>query len=196
MLEGTTPLTMKDDPYIAIQQATREHRRQHNCEAYTFEDGPSLIRLSMQIQPRRVLELGTALGYTACCMAHGSALTHVDTIEGDAQHALLAQQQILQHGLSERITVHSGWFEDVLPRLNTGYSMAFFDGFAPSPSIIQRLHDLLAPEGILVCSNLQLAHGQDARELSTDLENTRRWKPLPAIEHGHTRVLEKVSAPA
>jgi len=84
------------------------HRKVHGCEAYTFEDGPALTALSGWKQPHRVLELGTALGYSACCLAQGSASARVDTIEGDATHVTLAREQIARHALTHRITVHHG----------------------------------------------------------------------------------------
>ena len=65
------------DPLRHIQNATRVHQREHGCGACTFEDGPALTALSMSLQPRRVLELGTALGYTACCLAQGCETAYV-----------------------------------------------------------------------------------------------------------------------
>lgn len=153
------------DPYADIQAATRRHRAQHGCEAYTFEDGRALLALAKMHKPARILELGTALGYTACCLAHGSADAQVDSLEGDMEHVSLARLHIEDHGLTSRITVHHGQFDDTLGRLAGGYEMAFFDGFAPPPNTIQRLGRLLVEGGVLVCSNLQLARAKDANLL-------------------------------
>ena len=180
------------DPYVDVQQATRLHRQQHGCGAYTFEDGPGLLQLSARLQARRVLELGTALGYTACCMAHGSPLAHIDTIEADEAHVALAREHIERHGLGERLVVHCGMFAQVLPTLKAGYDLIFFDGFAPGPQVIRRLRALLAERGVLVCSNLQLASGEDARELASELGDVRRWRSLADLEGGRTQVLAKV----
>ena len=67
------------DPFQSLQDVTRIHRSEHGCGAYTFEDGTGLIDLSARIKPKRILELGTALGYTACCLASGSPEAHVDS---------------------------------------------------------------------------------------------------------------------
>ena len=92
------------------------HRKVHGCEAYTFEDGPALTALSGWKRPQRVLELGTALGYTACCLAQGCVSARVDTVEGDATHVALAREEIARHALTHRITVHYGQFDEILGR--------------------------------------------------------------------------------
>ena len=186
--------TPDQDPFADVQQATRQHRRQHGCGAYTFEDGPALTALSGWKQPQRVLELGTALGYTACCLAQGCALARVDTIEGDAAHVALAREQIARHALAHRITVHQGQFDEVLGQLEAGYDLAFFDGFEPPPATIAQVRDLLGPGGMLVCSNLQLGRGAAARQLAHDLDDASRWQTMASIEGGRTAVRIKLGA--
>ena len=186
--------TPDPDPFAEVQKATRQHRQQHGCGAYTFEDGPALTALSGWAQPQRVLELGTALGYTACCLSQGCASARVDTIEGDAAHVALAREQIAKHALSHRITVHQGQFEAILGQLEAGYDLAFFDGFEPPPATISRVRDLLAIGGILICSNLQLGRGAAARQLVYDLDDASRWQALASIECGRTAVRIKLGA--
>ena len=187
-------IELEPDQFADVQQATRQHLRQHGCGAYTFEDGPALTALSGWKQPHRVLELGTALGYSACCLAQGCASARVDTIEGNATHVTLAREQIARHALTHRITVHHGQFDEMLGQLETGYDLAFFDGFAPPLATIARVRDLLAVGGILVCSNLQLGRGSAAEQLAQDLDDARRWQVLSSIESGRTAVRLKLNA--
>lgn len=184
-------MTNRIDLFSDIQQATRLHQAQHGCGAYTFEDGPALTALVNSHQPQRILELGTALGYTACCLSQGSPNAHVDTLEGDAEHVALARQQIARHGLAKRVTVHHGSFEDVVARLVPGYSMAFFDGFAPPPEVITAMRGLMVDGGILVCANLQLGHRETMRQLKADFSDPVRWQQLPPLEGGRTSVMVK-----
>lgn len=180
------------DPYVDIQNATRNHQAEHGCGAYTFEDGPALLALVTQRLPERILELGTALGYTVCCMAGGNALAHADTVEADTEHVALARAHIARHVLAARVTVHAGQFDDVLSKLTPGYDMVFFDGFAPAPKTIARLRELLLSGGVLVCANLQLAYGHAAKQLEREFNNRRSWQPLAPIERGRTQVLVKL----
>ena len=179
------------DPFQSLQDATRIHRREHGCGAYTFEDGAGLIDLSARFQPKRILELGTALGYTACCLASGSPEAQVDTIERDALHVELARRNIDAANLAGRIAVHEGGFPEVVLRLSPGYDFTFFDGFAPDVAILKQLADWLAPEGLLVCANLSLAPPREARRILSMLNDPQSWRPVATIEAEATTVWQK-----
>lgn len=178
-------------PFDFIQAATREHRQHHGCGAYTFEDGPGLLALVAAEQPQRVLELGTALGFTACCLASATPTTQVDTLERDPQHVALAREQITQAGLAARVAVHHGEFSAVLGSLAGPYDLAFFDGFAPDAVLIRQLRALLRAGGVLVCSNLGLAQGDARSALEQDLHDTARWVRLTSLEGGGTQAFRK-----
>jgi predicted O-methyltransferase YrrM len=179
------------DPFRALQDATRTHRREHGCGAYTFEDGAGLIDLCARFKPARILELGAALGYTACCLASGSPNAHVVTIERDFVHVELARRNIEEAKLSHRITVFAGSFSEVLPTLSSKFDFVFFDGFAPDVAVLKSLEALLTPEGVLVCANLSLAAPAEARRMLSMLGDREAWRPLPAIEAGATAVWRK-----
>jgi len=195
-MNGTQTLTNATacDRYAAVQQATRAHRASHGCWAYTFEDGPSLQRLAAKWNAHRVLELGTALGYTACCLAGSGPEVRVDTIERDATHVALAREQIASVGLADQITVHHGSFEVVMKNLTPCYDLAFFDGFTPEPHVIHALRHLLVDGGILVCANVDLADSAEASALRQALDDPRQWQQEASIEAGATRVLIKRSS--
>lgn len=145
----------REDRFRWVYEATVEHRRRHRCGAYPFADGALLGAIGEAIGPRSVLELGTALGYTACCWA--AAGGSVDTIEGDGVHVQLARRNVVQAGLDSCIQVHEGEFADVLGRLGAEYDVGFFDGFAPTMETLDDLALHLADRGILVVTNLNLA---------------------------------------
>lgn len=183
---------MSDDPFEYIQTATRSHREIHGCGAYTFEDGPGLIRVTANSRPKRILELGTALGYTACCLASGSPAAIVDTIEGDPDHALLAREHIESADLTDGINVHIGDFESVLAQLPGTYDLAFFDGFAPGKTLLSILRSKIKSSGILICANIGLATGHQHSQVVEMLEDPVRWNTMETIEQGKTLVLMKV----
>lgn len=171
-----------------IQQATRTHRQQHGCYAYTYSAGAALTALVKSIHATRALELGTALGYTACCIAAANRSVRVDTIEMDRTHVALARSNIEQAGLADRITVHEGDFRAVSGGLSPGYDFAFFDGLAPELSMIATVRDLLAPGGVLACGNLHMAGGTVLR----DFDDAARWCSKGTIENGDTGVFVKL----
>lgn len=180
-------LLIINDPFQFIQTATDTHRASHNCWAYPFQDGPSLGVLSAAIQAKRILELGTALGYTACWLAYGSPQSHVDTIERDLSHIKLAREHFAKVNLQERITVHPGDFEAVLPNLDATYDIVFFDGYAPSLAILQRIKTMLRTGGMLICSNLQL-DSHESQPCIDLLSNQEHWQTAMLAESGKTGV--------
>lgn len=183
---------MSFDPYGDLQQLTRDHRCAHGCGAYTFEDGNALSSIVMDRKPERVLELGTALGYTACCLASGYDQCQVDTIDLDSEHVELARTQIEFYGLSDRISVFNGEFEEVIGTLDYSYEMIFFDGYSPSHKLIIVISRLLVSNGLLVCANIPLLSDSERGLLSSELSDKSRWRSVSAIEQGKTLLFEKI----
>ena len=84
--------------------------------------GPSegkLLQLLLRLaNARKVVEVGTLVGYSAINMARAlPADGHVWSIEYEAKHAEVARGNIAAAGLAERITVVVGAGVDVLPTL-------------------------------------------------------------------------------
>ena len=127
------------DPFAALREATLAHRAQHGCSAYPYQNGALLGALAAAANARRILELGTALGYTALWFARGAPEAVIDTVERDAEHVRLAREQVEAQGLAGHIVVHEGEFADVMKQLDPGYDVAFFDGRTPSRPLLREL---------------------------------------------------------
>lgn len=166
------------DPFESIQAATDRHRAAHGCWAYPHADGRVLGVLAAATRASRILELGTALGYTALWLAHGAPSAHVDTLERDEQHVALARAAIAQAGYDSRVRVWHGDFAALLPVLQPGYDLAFFDGHAPTLADLVAVHRLLRPGGLLVSANQQLAGAEVAR-YRAQLLDADRWLTAP-----------------
>ena len=173
------------DRYAAILGQTDRHRAGHGCGAYPFRDGPALGVLVAATGACRVLELGTALGYSACWLAHAAPEARVDTIERDATHAALARDNIAANGFADRVRVLEGDFDDILPTLEAGYDAAFIDGYAPTFRQLQWVRSLLRQRGVLITANLNLAGADPVRAA---LEEPNVWMTAPLLENGTTMV--------
>jgi predicted O-methyltransferase YrrM len=178
--------------FAGVQATTRQHRRRHGCNAYTFEDGTGLLAIARADSATRILELGTALGYTACVLATATAQTHVDTIEGDPSHVALARGHIRDLRLDDRVTVHSGDFFDVMAKLAGPYDLVFFDGLGPTLRTVEKLRSLLRPGGLLVCGNLAHASGDERLPIAVELARAERWRLAGSIEGGGTLAFRKI----
>ncbi len=177
------------DPFAAIRKATVEHRGRHRCGAYPYGNGPLLTVLAAAAQARRILELGTALGYTALSFASGAPEAMVDTVERDPEHVRLAREHFAAAKLEHRITVHEGDFVKVMQTLTPGYDVALFDGGTPVPSLHTTLRDLLRPGGVLITANLN--HGGTADQVFKAVFNGKSWRSALIDDDGETAVSVK-----
>jgi predicted O-methyltransferase YrrM len=178
------------DPFAELRQATNQHRARHGCGAYPHKNGPLLGALAAAVQARRIVELGTALGYTALSFARGAPNSMVDTIERDPQHVELARAKIAAAGFDHRITVHEGDFASVLPTLDPGYDVAFFDGGTPVPGLHTILRKLLRTGGLLITANLN--HGGTADTVAQALFDDKSWRSALVDADGETAISVKL----
>src|SRR5580704_12125124 len=178
------------DPFAAIRAATDAHRERHGCGAYPYDNGPLLAAMAAVANARRILELGTALGYTALSFASGVPDATVDTVERDSEHVQLARDNIAAAGMDHRITVHEGDFATVLPTLDPGYDVAFFDGGTPVTALHKALRGLLRTGGTLMTANLN--HGGTADAVRKALFDGKSWRSALVDEDGETAIIVKL----
>lgn len=157
------------------------HRNRHKCGGYPFENGKFLTSITRETQANRVLEIGTAIGFSAYCFAMASNTIHVDSIDKMIEHKDLALRNWKACGIEDQIDFLEGKSIDVVKELISRnvnkYDIIFFDGFSPNPDEIDHYILLLNPNGLLITTNLKLAseinrvdeylEKLDASELST-----------------------------
>ncbi len=90
--------------------------------------GGVLARIIREIKPRRILEIGTLVGYSAILM--GKELTaeaELVTIEIHADEAEVAKQNILLSHILPTVRVLAGDAKKVIPTLEGRFDMVFID---------------------------------------------------------------------
>ncbi len=113
-------------------------------------------QLILTQSPKNVLEIGTAVGYSAIriakCLEENSRL---DTIEISIENITIAETNIKKSGLSNKIKVLRGDALKILPTLNSHYDFIFLDS---EKKDYKKLLDLslvlLKPKGIILIDNL------------------------------------------
>jgi len=153
------------DVHLDLYQLSNQHRRKHGrgCDMFPSDplQAPLWTVLASLSHARRMLEVGCGHGYTAAVMASaGGPDCHVDTIEGDPDHAELAEQAFQQRGLSRQIRVLRGRGQNVLPRLKGHYDVVFLDGdWREYPRYLPHLRRLTRPGSIVITANLNPLFG-------------------------------------
>ena len=120
------------------------------------ETAALLTWLSAALRPCRILEIGTAIGYSAAILASGQPEGGIlDTIELDADRAADARRNLERMGLSGRVRVLCGDALEILPCLTTPYDLVFVDAAKGQyPEFLPDLVRLVAEGGTLVSDNV------------------------------------------
>ncbi len=133
-------------------------------EKKALEDGVPIIRKSTQNllrfmllmkKPAKILEVGTAVGFSAILMAGICEDCTIDTIEKYPPRIKEAKENFERYGLNSRIRLLEGDAADILRELDGSYDMIFMD--AAKGQYIYYLEDiirLLADGGVLISDNV------------------------------------------
>ena len=159
----------------------------NNLEKYAKETNVPIIRPSMQNllklllamkQPKKILEVGTAIGFSALLMSeYGPKNCHITTIEKYEKRIPLAKENFAKAGKTEQITLLEGDAAEILKELEGPYDFIFMD--AAKGQYIHFMPDilrLLADGGLLVSDNVL----QDGDIIESRFAVTRRNRTIHA----------------
>jgi caffeoyl-CoA O-methyltransferase len=114
-----------------------------------------LARSTGERGARLILEIGTAIGYGALCLARGAPEARVVTIDTDPQRLADARGYLERAGVADRVELVEGAALDVLPRLSGPFDLAYVDAVKKE---YRRYLDLLLPNlrvgGVIALDNL------------------------------------------
>jgi predicted O-methyltransferase YrrM len=120
------------------------------------EVGALLRVLASAIGARRILEIGTAIGYSGIWLAGAlPADGMLLTMEMDQGRAKTARENFARAGLAEKVNVIVGDAQRMLAKVSGPFDLIFQDGdkqlYTP---LLDRLVTLLRPGGLLVTDNV------------------------------------------
>jgi predicted O-methyltransferase YrrM len=120
------------------------------------EVGALLRVLATAAGARRILEIGTAIGYSGIWLAGAlPAGGTLFTMEFDEDRARQARENFVRAGLADRVNVIIGDAHRMLAKVSGPFDLIFQDGdkqqYGP---MLDRLVDLLRPGGLLVTDNV------------------------------------------
>lgn len=180
----------------------------NEIEKYATENQVPVIRRSMQsllkfllalAKPKNILEVGTAIGFSALLMSeYGPEDCRITTIEKYEKRIPIAKENFRKVNRENRITLLEGDAAEVMKDLTGPYDMIFMD--AAKGQYIHFLPEvlrLLAPGGLLISDNVL----QDGDIIESRFAVTRRNRTIHArmrdylYELKHTPGLETVILP-
>lgn len=160
----------------------------------------SLLRFLMAAhRPMRILEVGTAVGFSALLMSeYAPPGCHITTIEKFGKRIPVARENFRRAGREDSITLLEGDAMDILKELDGPYDFIFMDAAkAQYIHFLPLIVRLLAPGGLLASDNVL----QDGDVLESRFAVTRRNRTIHArmrdylYELSHHPDLESVILP-
>ena len=109
-----------------------------------------------QNPPKRILEIGAAVGYSAMCfsefLADGGK---IDTIERDEERIREAKENFKKVGVGEKIKLYEGDAVEILPTINEQYDMVFIDAAKGKyPFFLKESLRMLKHNGVILADNI------------------------------------------
>lgn len=169
--------SLKEDSAL---KAMEDYAKENYIPIIRKDETQVLTYFIRREEPKRILELGTAMGYSAILMARQREDVEIDSLERDEAMVSLARAHIKAFQLSHRIQVIPGDILDSLPKLGGSYDLIFVDaGKSHYEEYLKGCLDLLAPGGIILFDNVLLrgiiAQEPVPRKHSTAVHNMRAF---------------------
>lgn len=164
-----------DSPVV---QAVAKEARDSFVPIIRKETAAFLKTLVELKRPLRILEVGTAVGYSALLMAeHMPEGGHITTIEKYEKRIPIARENFKRAGMENRITLIEGDASEVMDSLDETFDLIFMDA-AKGQYIhfLPKVMRLLAVGGVLISDNVL----QDGDLIESRFAVTRRNRTIHA----------------
>ena len=115
-----------------------------------------IAKILTEKKPKRILEIGTAVGYSAMCFSKYLAEDgSIDTIERDEERIEEAKQNFKKVEVENKINLYEGDAVEILPTLSEKYDVVFIDAAKGKyPFFLKEALRVLNQDGIIFADNI------------------------------------------
>ena len=140
-------------------------------------------------KPKRILEIGTAVGYSASCFVkYSDEDVIVDTIELDEERAKQAIENVIKIGVDKNVNIMIGNAVEILPTLSGEYDIVFIDAAKSKYSIFLE-------EGIRLIRNGGLILADNVLYKGYVMSDYNKHKQRTAVRHLREYIKEVTENP-
>lgn len=150
--EYITSLVKRDDDTL---EALEDYASKNMVPIVTKEVSRYIETLIHIIKPKKVLELGCAIGYSAILMVKSYKELKVTTIERDPKMVQAAMENFKKYGYENRIELIEGDALEVLKNIKDEFDMVFIDaGKSHYNEFYSDIVSKTSPGGVILCDNV------------------------------------------
>lgn len=115
-----------------------------------------IIKILKEKQPKKILEIGAAVGYSAICFSEYLQKDGtIDTIERDFQRCNEAKENFVKAEVTEKINLFEGDALEILPKLNDEYDIVFIDAAKGKYTFfLEQALRMIKKDGIIIADNI------------------------------------------
>ncbi len=115
-----------------------------------------VAKILTEIKPNKILEIGTAVGYSAICFSeYLQENGKIDTIERDTERVKEARENIKRAGVEDKINIYEGDAVEILPALNDEYEVVFIDAAKGKyPFFLNQALRMIKQGGVIIADNV------------------------------------------
>lgn len=149
-----------------------EYAKEHNVPIIEKDSITLIMKYIKNNNIKNILEIGSAIGYSAILMASVSENIKVTTIERDETRYMECLKNVKKCGFEQKINVV---FQDALDvnLSNVSYDMIFIDGAkAQSIKFFEKFKYFLNDNGVIITDNLKF-HGNVGKSSEIESKNLR-----------------------
>jgi caffeoyl-CoA O-methyltransferase len=154
--------------------------------------GRLLYNLAKASQSKKILEIGTAIGYSGIWLARAVAPLQgsVTTIDLDPERVKIAKKNISEAGLERTVRVIEGNALKVLPTLKEEFDMIFLDSDKDVyPDAFEMSVPMLRKGGLFVADNALWGGDVAKGGKSKDTQSMIKFNRLVSESHGMSTVI-------
>ena len=174
-----------------LDEVTAELERSGRAEGVPIVDrdsGRFLAVLVAAVAPQRILEIGTAFGYSALWMSKAQGPSgRLVTIDPDERRTAIASSFFKRAGVADRIEIVNRPALDVLPTLpRESFDLVFIDALKEEyPQYLVAAVPLLKKRGVLLADNVLWGHAASLPAASSDPQTTQAIRRFNEELLGH-----------
>ena len=154
-------------------------------------------KLLTEVKPKRILEIGTAVGYSAMCFSEYLQLGgKIDTIERDLERVAEARENVEKMSVADKINIYEGDAVEILPTLNEKYDVVFIDAAKGKyPFFLKEALRMIKTNGIILADNIlykgYVMSDYNKHKQRTAVRNLREYiKEITENPNFETEILE------